>query len=254
MVPEERRQHILQIVANEGSVSVADLCHRFDVSEMTIRRDLRLLESEGLLRRVHGGAVSGRGRSFEPPFLLRAGEQQAEKERIGKRAAALVEDGDSIALDVGTTTLEVARHLRDKTDLTVITTSLPIATVLANQPNIRLIVTGGILRPGEQSLIGELAIRAFQDFYVDKAFIGIGGIAWKEGLTEYNLEDAQVKKALIRSAKERIVVTDASKFGRVTFAAVAPLNEIDKIVTDALPDARLLAALKEMDIEIIVAD
>lgn len=253
MLSEKRRQLILEIIAREGSVSVADLCNRFNVSEMTVRRDLRLLGDRGLLLRVHGGAVSGRGRSFEPPFMLRATERQAEKERIGKCAATLIKDGDSIALDVGTTTLEIARHLRDRTDLTVITPSLPIVNLLASQPRIRVIITGGILRHGEQSLVGEVAVRTVKDFYVDKAFVGISGITSKEGLTEYNLEDAQVKKALIHFAKERIVVADASKFGQVAFAAVAPLNEIDKIVTDEPPNARLSAVLREMDIELIVA-
>ena len=254
MLSEKRRQLILEIIAREGSVSVVDLCKRFNVSEMTVRRDLRLLGDRGLLLRVHGGAVSGRGRSFEPPFMLRATKRKAEKERIGKRAAALIKDGDSIALDVGTTTLEIARHLRDKTDLTVITSSLPIVNLLASQPRIRVIITGGILRHGEQSLVGEMAIRTVKDFYVDKAFIGISGITAKEGLTEYNLEDAQVKKALIHFAKERIVVVDASKFGQVAFAAVAPLNEIDGIVTDESPNVRLSAVLREMDIEVIIAD
>lgn len=254
MLTEERRQSILQILASEGAVSVTNLCERLNVSKMTIRRDLRLLEERGLLRRVRGGAISGRGRSFEPPFLLRAGEHQVEKELIGKCAGAMVKEGDSIALDVGTTTLEVARHLRGKTDLTVITASLPIANLLANQAGIRLIVTGGILRSGEQSLIGEVAIRTLREFYVDKAFIGAGGITSKEGLTEYNVEDAQVKKALLWCAKERIVVIDSSKFGRVAFAAVAPLNEVDTIVTDRLPEARFLSALQEIGIKIIVAN
>ncbi len=253
MLTEERHQSILQILASEGAVSVVNLCERLNVSKMTIRRDLRLLEDRGLLRRVRGGAISGRGRSFEPPFLLRAGEHQAEKELIGKCAAAMVKEGDSIALDVGTTTLEVARHLRGKTDLTVITASLPIANLLANQAGIRLIVTGGILRFGEGSFIGDLAVSAFQNFYVDKAFIGIGGISLDAGLTEYNLEDARVKKTLISSAKDRIVVTDASKFGRVTFAAVASLGEINKIVTDKLPTAKFLSELKKRDVKVVVA-
>jgi len=147
MLARERHQAILQLIENQGAVTVADLCHRFAVSDMTIRRDLAELERAGLIRRVYGGAVSARGRSYEPPFLTRSGESQAEKERIGQAAAALIHDGDSLALDVGTTTLEVARHLKGKHNLTIVTNSLHIANALANQSDIRLILAGGILRP-----------------------------------------------------------------------------------------------------------
>ena len=253
MIPEERRQQILQLIETQGSVSVADLCTRFDVSEMTVRRDLADLERAGLLRRVYGGAVSARGRSYEPPFLTRAGKHQAEKERIGQAAAALINDGDSLALDVGTTTLEIARHLEGKQNLTIVTPSLHIANVLANQPSIRLMLTGGILRPSELSLIGHLAEKAFREFYVDKLFLGIGGIDFEAGLTEFNLEDAQVKKAMLASAKECLVGADASKFGNIAFAAVAPLSAAHKIVTDSAVDSGIVSRLKEMNIEVILA-
>jgi DeoR/GlpR family transcriptional regulator of sugar metabolism len=253
MFSKERPQLILQLIESQGSVTVADLCHRFAVSDMTIRRDLAELERAGLIRRVYGGAVSARGRSYEPPFLTRSGEYQAEKERIGQAVAALIHDGDSLALDVGTTTLEVARHLRGKHNLTIVTNSLHIANVLANQPGIRLILTGGILRPNELSLIGHLAERAFQDFFVDKLFLGIGGVNFEAGLTEFNLEDALVKRAMLNIAKERIVVTDASKFGQVAFASVAPLSAIHKIVTDTSIDPDIVRRLQEMNIEVILA-
>ncbi len=253
MLSKERHQQILQLIESQGSVRVTDLCQRFAVSDMTIRRDLAELERAGLIRRVYGGAVSARGRSYEPPFLTRSGEYQAEKERIGQAAAALVHDGDSLALDVGTTTLEVARHLKGKHNLTIVTNSLHIANVLANQPGIRLILTGGILRPGELSLVGHLAEHAFQNFYVDKLFLGIGGINFETGLTEFNLEDALVKRAMLKIAKERIVVADASKFGQVAFASVAPLSAIHKIVTDTSIDPNDVRRLQEMNIEVILA-
>lgn len=253
MLADERRQRILELIETEGSVSVDDLAQRFDVSEMTIRRDLRLLERDGLLRRVHGGATSSRGRSYEPPFLLRAGEHADAKARIGAVAAEMIHDGDSIALDVGTTTLEIARHLEGKKNLTIVTPSLHIANVLASQPATRLILTGGILRPGELSLIGHLAERAFEEFYVDKLFLGIGGISFEAGLTEFNVEDAQVKKAMLASAKECIVVADASKLGNTAFAGVAPLSAVHKLITDSTADPEFIAHLQEMGIEVILA-
>jgi DeoR/GlpR family transcriptional regulator of sugar metabolism len=253
MLADERRRRIVQLVETEGSVAVDDLAHRFDVSEMTIRRDLRALENRGLIKRVHGGATNARGRSYEPPFLLRKTEHADAKAAIGQQAAEMVEDGDSVALDVGTTTLEVARHLEDKQNLTVITPSLHIANVLASYPSLRLILAGGILRPGELSLAGPLTEHAFQQFYVDKLFLGIGGISFEAGLTEFNLEDAQTKRAVLQCAKECIVVADASKFGQIAFAAVAPLNVVHRIVTDSRLDSRLVERLREMDIEVVLA-
>ncbi|MFQ5855986.1 MAG: DeoR/GlpR family DNA-binding transcription regulator [Anaerolineae bacterium] len=253
MLPDERRQRILELIETDGSVSVDELAQRFDVSEMTIRRDLRMLDSDGLLRRVHGGATSSRGRSYEPPFLLRTKEQAEAKARIGELAAEMISDGDSVALDVGTTTLEVARHLEGKQNLTIVTPSLHIANVLAGQPGIRLILTGGILRPGELSLVGHLTERAFKEFHVDKLFLGIGGISFEAGLTEFNLEDALTKRAMLRCAKEYIVVADASKFGQIAFAAVAPLSVVHKVVTDSSLDSQTVDRLQEMDIEVVLA-
>ncbi len=253
MLSHERHQEILKLLETHSSVTVADLVQRFQVSEMTIRRDLDALERQGLLRRVHGGAISVRGRSYEPPFLNRSGVNREAKERIGQAAAALIDDGDSVALDVGTTTLEVARHLVGKRNLTIVTPSFRIASLLVEHPHIRLILTGGILRPGELSLIGNLAEGAFSNFFVDKLFLGVGGIDLEVGLTEFNLEDAQVKQAMIRSAKEVIVVADASKFGQVAFAAVAPLDRVDRIITDSSLDPALVQALEQRNIPIHLA-
>lgn len=252
MLADERRQRILKLIETQGSVSVDKLAQRFDVSEMTIRRDLRILQKNGFLKRVHGGATSNRGRSYEPPFLLRAREHMQAKAQIGRYAAQMISDGDSVALDVGTTTLDIARHLKDKQNLTVITPSLHIANVLAGHPGIRLILPGGVLRPDELSLVGRLAERALENFYVDKLFLGMGGVDLDAGLTEFNIEDAQVKQALIQRAKECILVADGSKFGSIAFAAVAPLSAVHKIVTDDSADPEICRRMEEeLDIEII---
>lgn len=265
MLSQERQQSILDLLTERGSVTVNDLVTRFAVSEMTIRRDLDLLERKGLLRRVYGGAVLERSRSYEPPFLTRSAEFQEEKQRIGRAAAALVKNGESLALDVGTTTLEVARSLAassansahsggrvEQKNLTIITPCFQIAAVLAETPGIRLILTGGILRPSELSMIGHLAERAFQEFFVDKLFLGAAGVDFEAGVTEYNLEDTLVKKAMLRSAKEVILVVDASKFNRVAFTAITPLSAIDRIVTDSRIDPRVKSRLENENIEVIV--
>jgi DeoR/GlpR family transcriptional regulator of sugar metabolism len=242
----------LDLLAERGSVAVMDLVARFDVSEMTIRRDLVILERKGLLRRVHGGAVLDRGRSYEPPFLTRSVEFQEQKARIGAAAATLVKNGESLALDVGTTTLEVARQLAGKNNLTIITPCFQIATVLAETPGIRLILTGGILRPGELSLVGHLAERAFQEFFLDKLFLGAAGVDFETGLTEYSLEDTLVKKAMLRSAKEIILVVDSSKFDKVAFTAIAPLSVVNRIVTDSGLEPATRARLEEENIEVLL--
>jgi len=253
MLIEERQQTILKLLESQSSVQIADLRDQFDVSKMTIRRDLDQLERKGLLRRVHGGAVNTRGSSYEPPYPSREPVNRDKKERIGQAAADLVQDGDSITLDIGTTTLEMTRHLQKKNNLTLITPSLHIANALSQQPNIRLILTGGILRSGELSLIGNLAERVFEDFFVDKLFLGIGCIDISAGLTEFNLEDALVKKAMLKSAKEVIVLADASKFEQIAFASVSTIDVISRIVTDSSLDESVRLMLEARDIEVILA-
>ena len=237
MLKEERWNKILQKLDQNGEVTVADLSTRFNVSEMTARRDLRDLAREGALQRVHGGAISNLGRSYEPPYSLRSTQSTQNKQLIGIRAAALINDGDSVALDVGTTTLEIARALKGKQNLTIVTASLPIANEIVMKfsigTQIRLILTGGIVRSNELSLIGNLAERAYEEIYVDKAFIGVGGIDLQTGATEYNLEDTSVKQAMIKNSRKRIVVTDGSKLGRTTFSKIISLSEIDIVVTDS---------------------
>lgn len=258
MLADERHQKIIDVVATEGKITVGDICRLYDVSEMTARRDLRILDRQGLLRRVHGGAVSSLGRSYEPPYNLRITKAREAKIAIGRKAAELVYDGDSIALDVGTTTLEVARALLGKRNLTIVTSSLTIANEIASRfsldSDVRLILTGGIVRPGEFSMTGHIAEYAYREFHVDKAFIGIGGVSLEEGLTEYNLEDALVKRPLLQSAHQKIVVAEGSKVGRITFVTVSQLSSIQVLVTDQTAPKKVVNQLREKGINVIIAD
>jgi DeoR/GlpR family transcriptional regulator of sugar metabolism len=219
---------------------------------------LRDLDREGLLRRVHGGAVSSFGRSYEPPYQIRITRQVEAKQAIGIKAAEMILDGDSIALDVGSTALEVVPALRGKHNLTILTASLPIAyeicSTLSLSNDVRLILTGGIVRPEELSMVGSIAERTYSEFFVDKAFIGVGGISLEDGLTEYNLEDALVKRVFIHSAKHRIVMADGSKFGRTTFTKMAPLSLVDIVITDNTVPQKMVTALQELGIEVIIAE
>ncbi len=257
LMKSERQRKIIEVVQLAGSKTVAELCDLFDVTDMTIRRDLREMDQKGLLRRVHGGIVANLGRSYEPPYTIRSIRSAENKIAIGQKAADLIIDGDSIALDVGTTTLEIAKALNGKHNLTIITASLTIANeIVANvslENDVRLILTGGIVRPGELSLIGHIAEQTYKDFNVDKAFIGVGGITLDDGLTEYNLEDALVKKHLINNAKKCIVVADSSKIGRATFSSVAHISVVDTIITDQDAPVEYIKSFEDLDIEVLIA-
>ena len=257
MLQEERRRLILELLEEQGSVTVTDLCERFTVSDMTIRRDLRDLGKKGLVRRIHGGAVSNLSRGYEPPYQLRVGQQIDEKRAIGMKAAEFIGDGDIIGLDFGSTTLEIVKFLEEKRDLTIVTASLLIANeIIGNlslSVNIRLILTGGVVRTREMSMQGNYAEEAFKEFHVDKAFIGVGGLSLNDGLTDYNVEDAQIKRALINSSKHSIVVLDHTKLERTKFASIVPLSRIDAIITDSHAPQDVVKDLREAGVTVTIA-
>ncbi len=220
---------------------------------MTVRRDLEALERDGVLKRVHGGAISAVSTSYEPPFVSRASRNAEAKERIGRAAAGLLSEGETVILDVGTTTLEVARALRGRRNITVLTPSFRAAQLLADEPGIRLMVTGGVVRPGELSLVGDLAEQAFRDLRFDTFLMGVGGIDADAGLTEFNLDDARVKRTALASVRRCVVVADASKLGKVAFARVCPLEGIDVLVTDDQSGPDDLAPVRAADVEVVPA-
>lgn len=249
----ERRALTLELLETQGEVSVADLSRRAGVSEMTVRRDLEALEGRGALIRLHGRAVAPVSRSYEPPFDVRVESARNAKEQIGAACADLIVEGETVILDVGTTTLEVARALKGRRNITILTPSLPIANVLSEEPGIRLMLTGGVLRPGERSLVGELAAASFREFRFDTVVLGVGGIDVEDGLTEYNLDDARVKRAAIEIARRIIVVADATKLGRVAFARICPIDRVDILVTDGGAPADAVASLTDAGVEVRLA-
>lgn len=251
MNASRRRREVVTALARDGEVAVADLARRFTVSEMTIRRDLEALEADGTARRIRGGAISAVSRAHEPPLALRTTEALPAKRAIGQAAAALIADGETAVIDVGTTTLELARALKGRRGITVVTPSLLVAAELGNEPDMRVLVTGGWLRPGEMSLVGAGAEEFFADVNCDVAFIGVAGIDAAKGLTEYNLEDTKVKRAAMASARRSVILADSSKIGRVTFATIAPLSSVDVLVTDVQAGAPLARALTDQGAEVV---
>ena len=249
----DRQRAILSAVEAQGTVRDSELARQFGVTEMTIRRDLEALESKELVKRIHGGGMSARGRFYEPTLTRRNTVHIEQKQRIARAAADLVNEGETLALDVGSTTYEVARCLTGRRNLTIITPSLFIATLFVNLPEIRLILPGGVVRTGETAMIGELSHRAFEIFHPDRLFLGVGGIDARAGLTEYNWDDAQVKQAMLRSAKQTIVVADATKFDHIATVKIAPIEAANMLITDTLPPPQLAEAFERAGTQVLIA-
>lgn len=250
MFAEERQGKIVQLVENGRSVKVIDLAERFLVSESTIRRDLQELEEKNILKRTHGGAVGIQRKSFEQSFQEKKEAYFLEKERIGELAAALLEDGDSVILDTGTTTLEIARRIHQK-KLTVITNGLDIAEELSGIEGIELILTGGVLRGNTRAMVGSLAESTLRNFKADMAFIGANGISLDDGVTTPNYVEAMTKRSMVSSATRVYAVLDASKFQQVSLAVIAPLKEITAVITAGEVEDDLIKAYELQGIEIL---
>jgi DeoR/GlpR family transcriptional regulator of sugar metabolism len=248
---KRRRSTIVQQLNDKGEAYIVELAKAFNTSEMTIRRDLDLLEFEGLARRVRGGAISVRCRAFEPPILQRATNAAEAKRRIGVAAAALLHENETVVIDGGTTTHQMAKAINDDFPITVITSSLLIATELSTKPLIKTIVTGGSVRVGEMSLVGPRALDSYRDLNCDVLFLSVAGVTPDEGLTEYNLEDAYVKKAAIESVRRVVVLADASKLGHVAFVTVSEIHRVDLLITNTSPDNELIKPIKDQGVEVL---
>ncbi|MDG0792146.1 DeoR/GlpR family DNA-binding transcription regulator [Cohnella ginsengisoli] len=234
---EERKRVIVDQLKLDGRVKVPELSLRFAVSEETVRRDLLLLEREGLAKRVYGGAVPSKQTNYEPPYLQRQKEKAQEKERIGRAAAALISSGDTIAIDVGTTTLELAKAISGCERLTVLTNSLAVAYHLMESLNGgrftgKIIVIGGELNPEQQSMSGTMAERMISQFRVDKAFISVGGVSPNRGVSDYDLGETGMSRRMAEAAGQTIVLADDSKLNKEAFVEIVPLRNVHTIVSN----------------------
>ncbi len=253
MLGEERREYILNLVKRTGSVSAIDIAKNLDVSETTIRRDLNRLAQKKLIRRTYGGALNIDTVGQELKFDVQKDILINEKKKIALAASRFVEEGDVILIEAGTTGLQTALNITNIKNLTVITNSIDIASILERtNPSYHIILSGGFLRAETHSLIGPIAEYSFKNINVDKAFIGISGIDINKGITAVDQIEAQTKKAIINSAKTVFALCDHSKFSRVSMSYVAPINAIDIIITDSEVDKDLVESIKELDIQVIV--
>ncbi len=247
-IAAQRRQEILRAVQS-GSTHVSDLAQSFGVSEMTVRRDLRELASEGKLERVHGGAVNASG---EPPFEETVVEHFEAKNRIGAAAAALVRDGQTVMIDIGTTTLQAAHHLHGRS-ITVVTTSLAVYEELVPDHAIELLLPGGVVRRNYRSLVGVLAEDSLRQLKADVLFLGTSAIDERLSVWDSTMVEVPIKRAMIEAAEQVVLLADAAKFAKSGVVRVCPRGDIDHIVTDgALPPAAR-AAIDEAGIEVTIA-
>jgi DeoR family fructose operon transcriptional repressor len=251
---EERKQKILEFIEEHRKATVVELCQQFKVSSATIRNDLRDLETAGLLIRTHGGAMVKTKTGLESDMSLRKVQNLDEKRRIAEAALRLVEDGDTIILDTGTTTYELALLLGQKRDLTVVTNDLPIALLLEDFESVRVVVVGGLIRRKFHCTVASSfsGMNALSDLTVDKAFMAANGFSLEKGASTPDLNHSETKKLMISIAARIVLLFDSSKMGRNSFAIFAPPDKIDAIVTDFLHDEER-RALEESGIEAILA-
>ena len=254
MFVEERKQRILERIERRRKATVAELCEQFHVSSATIRSDLRDLEAAGLLIRTHGGAMVKSKTGLEQDMVQRGTQHLAEKRRIAERALELVEDGDTVILDTGTTTLELARLLGRRRDLTVVTNDLAIALALEAAESVRVLFMGGLVRRNYHCTMvhGSTGRDILAGLSVDKAFMACNSFSVEKGASTPDINQAETKKLMMSIAARVLLLFDASKVGRTSFACFAPLETIDTIVTDAIgADDR--ARLEESGVDVIVA-
>jgi DeoR/GlpR family transcriptional regulator of sugar metabolism len=246
----QRWDNLRALIRDSGVIRVEDLCRRLKVSPATVRRDLDQLERGGAIRRVHGGAVSVESRLDEPVFADKTSLAAREKRRIAEAALRFVEPGDTIYLDGGSTVLEMARLLRERPNLTVVTNSLYAAHELAGRGP-RLIVIGGELRRLSQTMVGPLTRLVLHELHLDKAFMGTLGFALKEGLTTTDPSEAFTKKLVMDQARQVIVLADSSKAGKVSFASAGGWANVHVLVTDKQMDKDFARELLKQGIKLV---
>lgn len=245
MYAEERHQLIVEQARRDGRVDVTALASGLDVATETIRRDLTMLERQGLLRRVHGGAIPVERLGFEPGLDQRASALIGEKERIAKAAVAELPEEGTILLDAGTTTARLAEQLPADRELTVVTNGLAIAALLANRPNITLFIVGGRVRSRTHAVVGEWTRNPLADTYVDVAFMGTNGISVQRGLTTPDTAEADVKRQMMASARRTVVLADHTKFAADHFARFGKVDEVDVVITDSGLDSEVADELAD---------
>jgi DeoR/GlpR family transcriptional regulator of sugar metabolism len=249
----ERQKQILSLLVRAGRLSVTEIVEQFSISEATARRDLESLASQGKAQRVHGGVIAIEQAPPELPILQRESEQADEKVRIGRVAAELIADGETVFLGSGTTVLETAKNLRERKNLTVLTNSLPVLNALAGIKDITVVSLGGQLRESELSFIGHITEQALAELRVDKVVMGTRGVSLEHGLTNDYLPETLTDRAILKIGREVIIAADHTKINRTATTLLAPLKSVNVFVTDKNAEKKFLQSLKKLGIEVVTA-
>ena len=247
-----RRAKILDQLEHDGHVTTQSLSRDFRVSEVTIRNDLLHFEKKGLLHRTRGGALRDQRVTIDHNLKDKSKKHLIEKQKIAKKAREFIKDGDSIILDSGTTTQEIAKRFADVSDLTVITNGINVAAEIARNTNLRLIMPGGMLRQNSLSLVGKLAENSLRQFNCDKLFLGVDGIDFAYGISTPNIEEAHLNQVMIDIAQEIFVVTDSSKFLKRSFAYIAAVSCINTLITDSNIPQSEYDALLNLGVKVVL--
>lgn len=248
----ERHQFILTRLQRDQYINVVDLCKELQVSSVTIRKDLKLLEEKTLLFRTHGGATVNNPYTVDRPVNEKEKLQSIEKSNIGLAAVALLQENESIVIASGTTVLYFAKNIPAGMNLTVVTSALNVALELMREPSIEVIQLGGLLRKSSSSVMGNYAERILEDFYFNKLFLGVDGIDLDFGLTTTNAMEAQLNKKMISASQKTIVLADSTKFGKRGFGKICGLEEIDHIITDNGISQQIVKHLESLGVTVTI--
>jgi DeoR family transcriptional regulator of aga operon len=249
---EDRHRYILEKLKKEGRVNVVELGREMGVSTVTMRKDLKMLEDKNLLFRTHGGATYSNPYTIDRHVNEKEKLQAGEKNSIGEKAAELVEEEDCIIIASGTTVLSLAKHIKPKSKLTVITAALNVATELNRHPDVEVLVLGGVLRKSSASGTGIYAEKILDDFSCNKLFLGVDGIDPEFGLTTTHIQEAQLNRKMIAAAQKTIVLADSSKFGKRGFGRICGLEDVEMIITDDGISEHMRELLQNMGVEVVV--
>ncbi|RZZ89199.1 transcriptional repressor AgaR [Pseudoxanthomonas winnipegensis] len=251
----QRRLQISELVRQHGSVQVTALAKRFGVSMQTVRKDLRYLEERGVMARAYGGAIDSNvvgHTATEPPYETKRTAHLDEKRRIGARAAALVQAGDTIAIDSGTTAIQLAEALPD-IEITVVTNDFGVLSSLAPKSNINIVMLGGELRRKNMAFYGGLTVEALDALHVDKLFLGVDGLDLERGITTHYEPEAMLNRKMVEAARMVVAITDSSKFGKVCLHRIIPVSGLNALITDTGAPDDITSACQALGVEVVRA-
>lgn len=253
MLPQERYEKILNLFSKSTIVKVEDIMKAFDVSVETARRDLSYLEKQGVIKKIYGGATLVSKGITEPLSNERMSKNLAEKEAIGRKCSEFIDDGDSILIEIGTTTLQVAKFIKNKKNLTVMTNSIYVINELIGS-DINLYIIGGKIRHEERAISGAVSMFELDNFNITKAIIGAGAVSLENGISDYNIEESLIRKKIINRSKQSFLVADHTKFGFNSLVNVCPLSSMDLIITGQALDSKMKKTFEENDINVVYAE